>query len=214
MKPVRVLIIEDSAFMRKMITEILMSDDRIQVVGTARNGEDGLRKMKSLSPDVITLDIEMPVMDGITALENIMKTGSIPVVMLSSLTSKGAEQTILAISMGAVDFITKPSGSISLDIEVMKGEIISKVMMASQAKVKKKPTVNNQSFQIISPQQYSESIVAIGTSTGGPQALQQVLTSLPANFPVRSEEHTSELQSRGHLVCRLLLVKTKLYFIL
>lgn len=184
MKPVRVLIIEDSAFMRKMITEILMSDERIQVIGTAKNGEDGLRKIKSLSPDVVTIDIEMPVMDGITALENIMKTDPIPVVMLSSLTNKGAEQTILAISMGAVDFITKPSGSISLDIEVMKDEIISKVMMASQAKVKKKPIVNDPSFQISSPQQYSETIVTIGTSTGGPRALQQVLTSLPADFPV------------------------------
>src|SRR5699024_273963 len=183
MKPVRVLIIEDSAFMRKMITEILMSDDRIQVVGTARNGEDGLRKMKSLSPDVITLDIEMPVMDGITTLENIMKTDPIPVVMLSSLTSKGAEQTVLAISIGAVDFIAKPSGSISLDIEVMKDEIISKVIMASKTKLKKNQTVSDQSFQPISPQRYSESIVTIGTSTGGPRALQQVLTSLPADFP-------------------------------
>jgi len=183
MEPIRVLIIEDSAFMRKMISEILMTNEQIQVVGTARNGEDGLKKIKSLSPDVITLDIEMPVMDGITTLENIMKTDPIPVVMLSSLTSKGAEQTVLAISIGAVDFIAKPSGSISLDIEVMKDEIISKVIMASKTKLKKNQTVSDQSFQPISPQRYSESIVTIGTSTGGPRALQQVLTSLPADFP-------------------------------
>lgn len=183
MKPIRVLIIEDSAFMRKMISEILTSDERIHVVGTARNGEDGLKKIQTLSPDVVTLDIEMPVMDGITALENIMKTNPLPVVMLSSLTSKGADKTVLAISIGAVDFIAKPSGSISLDIDVMKDEIISKVVMASQTQTDKTSTTSDHSFQVISPQRYSDSIVTIGTSTGGPRALQQVLMSLPADFP-------------------------------
>ncbi len=183
MDQIRVLIIEDSAFMRKMITEILSSDDRIHVVGTARNGEDGLRKIKTLSPNVVTLDIEMPVMDGLTTLEKIMKTDPLPVVMLSSLTTKGADKTVLAISIGAVDFIAKPSGSISLDIDVMKDEIISKVVMASQTQVKKTSTTSTHSFQVISPQRYNESIVTIGTSTGGPRALQQVLTSLPADFP-------------------------------
>src|SRR5690625_2196903 len=160
MEPIRVLIIEDSAFMRKMISEILMSDERIHVVGTARNGEDGLKKIKTLSPDVITLDIEMPVMDGITTLEKIMKTDPLPVVMLSSQTSRGADKTVLAISIGAVDFITKPSGAISLDIEVMKDEIISKVVMASQTRLKKTSTTSDHAFQVIIPQRYSDSIVA------------------------------------------------------
>lgn len=210
MKPIRVLIIEDSAFMRKMISEILMTDKRIHVVGTARNGEDGLKKAQILSPDVVTLDIEMPVMNGIITLENIMKTNPIPVVMLSSLTSKGAEQTILAISMGAVDFIAKPSGSISLDINEMKEEIISKVIMASQTKVKKKSIVNRQSFRISSPQQYTESVLTIGTSTGGPRALQQVLTSLPADFPapILIVQHmpphfTKSLAERLNTLCRI-----------
>lgn len=210
MEPIRVLIIEDSAFMRKMISEILESDERIKVVGTARNGEDGLKKIKTLSPDVITLDIEMPVMDGITTLEKIMKADPMPVVMLSSLTSKGAEQTVLAISIGAVDFITKPSGSISLDIEVMKDEIISKVIMASKTKVKKNPTVNHQSFQTISPQRYSESIVTIGTSTGGPRALQQVLSYLPVDFPapILIVQHmppnfTKSLADRLNTLCQI-----------
>lgn len=183
MQPIRVLIIEDSAFMRKMISEILTSDKRIQVVGTARNGEDGLKKIKTLSPDVVTLDIEMPIMDGITTLEKIMETDPLPVVMLSSQTSKGAEKTILAISIGAVDFVTKPSGAISLDIEKVKDEIVSKVVMASQTQVKNAPTVNNHSIQPVRPQSYSDTIVAIGTSTGGPRALQQVLMALPASFP-------------------------------
>lgn len=181
--PIRVLIIEDSAFMRKMISEILASDHRIQVLGTARNGEDGLKKIKLLSPDVVTLDIEMPVMDGITTLEKIMKTDPLPVVMLSSLTSKGAEKTVLAISIGAVDFITKPSGSISLDINELKDEIITKVIMASQTKVKKTPTISSDTLQVVRPQRYKETIVTIGTSTGGPRALQQVLMALPADFP-------------------------------
>lgn len=183
MSPIRVLIIEDSAFMRKMITEILTSDQRIHVIGTARNGKDGLEKIKILSPDVVTLDIEMPIMDGITTLKKIMETNPLPVVMLSSQTSKGADKTVLAMSIGAVDFITKPSGAISLDINKVKDEIISKVVMAAGTQKKKTPVVSNRSFHTISPQRYNDTIVLIGTSTGGPRALQQVLTSLPKGFP-------------------------------
>lgn len=194
MTPIRVLIIEDSAFMRKMISEILSSDERIHVLGTARNGEDGLKKIKLLSPDVVTLDVEMPIMDGITTLENIIETNPLPVVMLSSLTSKGATQTIQAMSIGAVDFIAKPSGAISLNIDEIKDEIISKVVMASQTKIKKVKSIGNntsfkksftddQSNKTISKQRYNDTFVVIGTSTGGPRALQQVLTALPKDFP-------------------------------
>lgn len=184
MTQIRVLIVEDSAFMRKMLSDILSSDDRIHVVGTARNGADGLKKLESLSPDVVTLDIEMPVMDGITTLEKIMEANPLPVVMLSSLTSHGAEKTVLAISTGAVDFITKPSGAISLDIDTMKDEIITKVVTASQTSIKKTSTTSHQSLQVVSSHRYKDTIVVIGTSTGGPRALQQVLMSLPADFPV------------------------------
>lgn len=194
MTPIRVLIVEDSAFMRKMITEILSNDHRIQVLGTARNGEDGLKKIKLLSPDVVTLDVEMPIMDGITTLEKIMETDPLPVVMLSSLTGKGAAKTIQAMSIGAVDFITKPSGSISLNIEEIKEEIISKVVIASQTSLKKVESIGNNTFKKISdqkdntvktviPHRYKDTIVVIGTSTGGPRALQQTLTALPKNFP-------------------------------
>ena len=108
MKSIRVLVIDDSAFMRKVIKDMLESDQRIQVIATARNGEDGIRKIKKLSPDVVTLDIHMPVMDGITALQYIMGECPVPVVMLSSATAEGADRTLQAISNGAVDFITKP----------------------------------------------------------------------------------------------------------
>lgn len=186
MYPVRVLVIDDSAFMRKMITDLLSSDQQINVIGSARNGEDGLRKMKELSPDVITLDVEMPVMDGITTLNHIMDISPIPVIMLSSLTSEGSFKTIQAISNGAVDFVEKPSGAISLDIEKIKQELIRKVLAASKAKVSKhlkKPDENtitsvNQSFA----KEHPQTLIAIGTSTGGPRALQRVLTDLPNDF--------------------------------
>ncbi|MFZ3576626.1 protein-glutamate methylesterase/protein-glutamine glutaminase [Virgibacillus sp. DJP39] len=183
----RVLVIDDSAFMRKMITDLLSSNEQIEVVGTARNGEDGLKKIKELSPHVVTLDVEMPVMDGIATLKNIMDTNPIPVIMLSSITKEGSTKTIQAISNGAVDFIQKPSGSISLDIDKIKEELIKKVIAAANVKVSKHPkstedvdfkTAVNQTFK----NSHAQTIVAIGTSTGGPRALQRVLTDLPDDF--------------------------------
>ncbi|WP_099158116.1 protein-glutamate methylesterase/protein-glutamine glutaminase [Virgibacillus ndiopensis] len=187
MNPIRVLVIDDSAFMRKMISDILSSENRIEIIGTARNGEDGIKKINELAPDVVTLDVEMPKMDGISALQKIMETNPLPVVMLSSVTMEGARKTVQAISTGAVDFISKPSGAISLDIATIKEEIISKVVTASQVKLsKKKPEITHVNSGIREPvsysQKHSRSIVAIGTSTGGPRALQRVLTDLPDDF--------------------------------
>lgn len=183
MKQIRALVIDDSAFMRKMLSDILESDHRIKVVGTARNGEDGLRKIKALSPDVVTLDIEMPVMDGLTTLQKIMESKPTPVVMISSLTQKGAVQTFQAISMGAIDFITKPSGSISLDIDKVKDEIISKVVVASEVRLDNHSSQRQHRPVLRKTLPYHRSIVSIGTSTGGPKALQQVLKDLPKDFP-------------------------------
>src|SRR5690625_3284271 len=122
-KKVRVLIVDDSAFMRKIISDILESDPRIEVVDRARNGKDALEKIELLSPDVVTLDIEMPIMDGLTTLEIIMSTKPLPVLMISSSTTKGADKTLRAMSIGAVDFITKPSGPISLDIQIGRAHV-------------------------------------------------------------------------------------------
>ncbi|MFD2925543.1 protein-glutamate methylesterase/protein-glutamine glutaminase [Halobacillus naozhouensis] len=185
MKLIKVLVVDDSAFMRKMITDLLEKDKRIKVVGTARNGKESLIKAKDLLPDVITMDIEMPVMDGLTALAHMMKEKPKPVVMLSSLTSEGADSTLKAMSLGAVDFVLKPSGSISLDIEKVEKELHSKVITASKASLPKRFSTKKLSpLQIpLKVNNNQHSIVAIGTSTGGPRALQEVITHLPADFP-------------------------------
>lgn len=190
MEQIHVLVIDDSAFMRKMISDIIESDPRLQVIGTARNGETGIQKMKELSPDVITMDVNMPVMDGIHALQEIMRTNPVPVIMLASQTANVTENTIKAIENGAVDFIMKPSGEISLNIEMIKNEIISKIIAASFArlstdyKLEKINLVTQQTACFIQPPRTpnKQTIVLLGTSTGGPRALQKVLTSLPKDF--------------------------------
>lgn len=109
----KVLVVDDSAFMRKLISEFLTSTKQLEVIGIARNGEDAIAKIKRLRPDVVTLDVEMPKMNGIDALRRIMEECPVPVVMLSSTTLDGAEETVKAMELGAVDFVTKPSGTIS-----------------------------------------------------------------------------------------------------
>ncbi|MYL70995.1 chemotaxis-specific protein-glutamate methyltransferase CheB [Halobacillus litoralis] len=184
MKQLRVLIVDDSAFMRRILTDILEKDYRIMVVGTARNGKDCLDKLDTLRPDVVTMDIEMPVMDGLEALQKIMESSPLPVVMVSSLTQEGAESTMKAMSLGAVDFIQKPSGSISLDMEKVDKDVVRKVLIAGEAKVKPPSTIIS-SKKVRAPDDMKEEghLIAVGTSTGGPRALQEVLTSLPGNLP-------------------------------
>src|SRR5699024_8827211 len=169
----------DSAYMRKLITEILSSDERIKVIGTARNGEDGLQKINQLLPDVVTLDVEMPIMDGITTLKKIMQTRPLPVVMLSSASGQGRSKTAEAISNGAVDFIKKPSGPISLDLDKIKQEIIMKVLAAASLNGINGANNNNNLFPTLQTRKYAKTMIAIGTSTGGPRALQRVLSDLP-----------------------------------
>ncbi|WP_342770177.1 chemotaxis response regulator protein-glutamate methylesterase [Oceanobacillus chungangensis] len=194
MKPIRVIIIDDSAFMRKVITDILSSDPRIEVVSTARNGEDGLKKIEMFNPDVVTMDIHMPVMDGIDALQEIMLKNPLPVVMLSSVSEEGASSTIEAISKGAVDFIMKPSGPISLNLTSIKEEIIRTVITAWQVNFNKSKQLrkfNTVTTRKTAKKIFDNTIIAIGTSTGGPRALQQVLTDLPGDFipPILIVQH-------------------------
>lgn len=195
MNDIKVLVVDDSAFMRKMISNILENHIKINVIATARHGQDALDKIREFNPDVVTLDIEMPVMDGITALKHIMKDFPRPVIMLSSLTKEGADKTLESMELGAVNFIPKPSGSISLNIHEKEDEIISKVLEASVVKMDqiKKPIVKNPVVRIPKPiinkeyphvsTQSSNVLIGIGTSTGGPRALQQVVTHLPKNLP-------------------------------
>lgn len=198
MERVRVLVVDDSAFMRKMITDILNSDDRIKVIDTARNGKDGIEKIRRLKPDVVTMDITMPVLDGISALKEIMMTMPVPVIMLSSKSDYGTEHTINALDNGAVDFIMKPSGEISLNIEAIQEEIISKVIAAKDVGIPPARSVkDNPSPTLLSsylpPTRKARdySLIAIGTSTGGPRALQRIISDLPGDFqtPILIVQH-------------------------
>ncbi|CDQ19724.1 two-component system, chemotaxis family, response regulator CheB [Halobacillus karajensis] len=183
MKRVKVLVVDDSAFMRRILSDILKKEPRIDVVSTARNGKEGVEKIKGLTPDVVTLDIEMPVMGGLEALTYIMKQAPIPVVMVSSLTKEGAARTLEAIHLGAVDFIHKPSGAISIDMKSMDKEIIKKILTAGKARVSPFNDRLNRQVDLPEDIQTQGNIIAIGTSTGGPRALQQVLRTLPCNLP-------------------------------
>lgn len=185
---IKVMVVDDSAFMRKVITDILKEDEEIEIIETARNGLDALEKLERVSPDVITLDIEMPVMDGIATLKEIINKHNIPVVMLSSLTVEGADATLKALELGAVDFITKPNNIFGLNKKEEKNKLIEKVKVASKViKASKafpsivKPSTINRTFDF-NRERKTGSIIAIGTSTGGPRALQSVIPQLPSEI--------------------------------
>ncbi|SFP08146.1 protein-glutamate methylesterase/protein-glutamine glutaminase [Salibacterium halotolerans] len=186
---IRVLVVDDSAFMRKLISDYINEDPDMTAADTARNGKDALEKARNGRFDVITLDVEMPEMDGMEALCSIMETCPHPVIMVSSLTRKGAQQTITALESGAVDFVAKPSGSISLDLHHVKEEIIEKIRTAAQVEVKQK---NEPPASTVMHKAQDEpdgiflegkKTVAIATSTGGPKALQVLLSDLPKDLP-------------------------------
>ena len=183
---------DDSAFMRQHLKAILELDRYLEVIGTARNGEEAVQKVKELHPDVITLDINMPVMDGLTALAHIMGEWPTPTVMVSSLSQEGALATFEAIELGAVDFIAKASGTVSLDIEDQAKEIITKVKAAARAKLRHRTTPNPPAKKVVgydknlssqSVDIYAQKIVAIGVSTGGPRTLLDILPLLPTDLP-------------------------------
>lgn len=186
---IRVLIVDDSPFMRRILSDILKLDKDIIVVGQANNGKEALEKIPTLNPDVITMDIEMPIMDGITALEYIVKDHNIPVVMISSLTEEGATLTLKALDIGAIDFIPKPKNIFSLSDRFTKMEIINKVKEASRSKINLKyegKKISTSSINYLKPSKWNnekfEYIIAIGTSTGGPRALQSVIPLLPEDI--------------------------------
>lgn len=196
----KILIVDDSAFMRRVLSDIINSDDRCTVVGVACNGKEGLEKIELLDPDVITLDVEMPVMDGLSMLEILMKNKFKPVVLLSSLAKDGAETTLKALDLGAIDFVCKPQNIFKVNTIEMKTEIISKVITASEISKPLKFVSNlqkNQSYKvpnsIFTPQNEAKKnkiigsmlmkkIVALGISTGGPKALQEVIPYIPSNI--------------------------------
>lgn len=188
MKKIRVLIVDDTALMRKIISDILKRDPEIEVVGTAPDGYLAIRKIKRLKPDVVTMDVEMPRMDGLTALSKIMEENPLPVIMVSSHTYEGAKITLEALELGAFDFIPKPTGIKSEAFEIIADSLIKKVKAAAMAKIEKKQvgeeTKGTVSSENLSEEKFSVDIVGIGISTGGPPSLRTIFKKFPGDYPV------------------------------
>ncbi|MTI48012.1 protein-glutamate methylesterase/protein-glutamine glutaminase [Sporosalibacterium faouarense] len=197
---IKVFVVDDSAFMRRIISDILSLDEEIEVIGTGKNGKDALEQLKVIKPDIVTLDVEMPVMDGIETLREIMSNYEIPVVMLSSITVEGAEATLKALELGAIDFITKPSSIFDMDSDSKKTELIDKIKGIAKVKIPpkaptKKPAKiperkstrrsifnRSKSTGFIKRDEKVANLIAIGTSTGGPRALQSVIPYFNKNI--------------------------------
>ena len=188
MKPtrVRVLVVDDSALMRKLIPQILEADDSIEVVGTAMDGNFGLKKIEELKPQVVTLDLEMPGMNGIDMLRQVMrKLYPVPVIVVSSHSTEGASITLKALGFGAFDFVAKPR-DVSTRMPEIAAELIAKIKAAANSKsIAVKPLASTMQYgkAPVASTQAPTKIVAIGVSTGGPHALQYVFSQLPADFP-------------------------------
>ena len=180
---IRVLIVDDSAIMRKLIADILKKDPQIEIVGQADNGKRAIELARLLKPDVITLDIEMPVMDGLTALKYLKKEiPSAKVIMFSSLTQEGAKATLEALSLGAFDFVPKPSTKSFLEsVKKIEEELLPKIKGATE-QLKRKPLSISKPIARIRAGLYR--VLGIGVSTGGPQTLSEIFKNLPSNFQV------------------------------
>lgn len=230
---IKLLVVDDSALMRKYLTEMFKEEGDFEIF-SAFNGKDALDKIKENKPDVITMDINMPEMDGITCLSHIMNENPIPVVMVSSLTDKDAEVTLEALSLGAVDYVTKPGGSISVNLKDIQSQIVQKVRAATRSRLRppKKAGVIDRSteYQVDDRQRFGSSaqpiaksdgnvkgVVLIGAASGGPQAVEDVLSALPANFglPVVVAQHmmegfTKTFADRLNRICKLPVVEVGL----
>jgi two-component system, chemotaxis family, protein-glutamate methylesterase/glutaminase len=223
----RLLIVDDSALMRRLLTDIFGSEPDFHVAA-ARDGNEAIAKLHTYKPDVITLDVHMPGMDGIACLDRIMVERPTPVVMISALTEEGAEETLEALSLGAVDFAPKPAGALSLEIEKIADEIVAKVRQASKVRLSKASRLSER-LQLRTHQRASrqpknivtrslkglsrltgQGLVLVGTSTGGPPALDKLLVPLPKNFawPILIAQHmpstfTGPLARRLDRICAL-----------
>jgi len=216
--PYKVLIVDDSALMRQLLTKILSSDPELEVVGTAGDPFVAKEKIIALKPDVLTLDIEMPRMDGLTFLEKLMRGHPMPVIMISSLTAKGAETTLRALSLGAIDYVSKPKLDVSNGTIEQAEEIVAKVKAAVRARVRtasetaaQPSTLAEKTYQFSA----THKIVAIGASTGGTEALKELLSPLPADFPGivivqhMPEAFTRQFAERLDSLCKLRVQEAK-----
>jgi two-component system chemotaxis response regulator CheB len=180
-KKIKVFIVEDSILMQKILRDILLSDPHIEIVGNTRFGKEALEKIPQFSPDIVTLDINLPDMDGLAVLKKIMEGFPTRVVMLSAYTQKGADTTLRALELGAMDFIPKPSGEVSLDLYKFKEEIISKVKLVATIDLNKFIC----GFKGIAPHKEVlsiEKIAVIGASVGGPAAILEIMSQLPSSI--------------------------------
>ncbi len=191
---IKVLIVDDSAVIRTVLSEILNSAGDIEVIGTAQDPIFAKAKLNSLQPDVITLDVEMPRMDGLTFLEELMRTRPIPVLMVSSLTQKACDTTLRALELGAIDYVAKPAIGIADGVEALAQEIIDKVRIAAKARIRfsgrpegaalpLQPAGPKASALDTTRMATTDKLIAIGASTGGTQAITEVITQLPSSVP-------------------------------
>jgi two-component system chemotaxis response regulator CheB len=227
---IRVLIVDDSAFMRKALENMLTGEADIEIVGFGSNGEQAIEMAKRLKPDVMTLDVEMPQMDGISALQRIMKEAPLPVIMVSSLTQEGADTTLRALELGAVDFIPKEKSYGSIGILKITNEIRSKIRrfgrdksIIHRAVFRPRPAgtgtataAGAQPAHKTSNISTHKKIVALGTSTGGPQSLQRVIPLLPENLgvPILIVQHmppnfTQSLATRLNTLSKVTVVEAQ-----
>ena len=189
---IKVFIIDDSAVIRALLTEILNSAPDIEVVGSAADPIFAKNKLASLMPDVITLDVEMPRMDGLTFLQELMHTNPVPVVMVSSLTQRACDTTLRALELGAIDYVTKPSIDISDGLAELGSEIVRKVRIAAKARIRRSPQLPSAPYAVpllkvdaldTSKMVTTDKLIAIGASTGGTQAISEVLLGMPESVP-------------------------------
>ncbi|MDH5832635.1 protein-glutamate methylesterase/protein-glutamine glutaminase [Luteimonas kalidii] len=184
-RPIRVLVVDDSALVRALMSELLGDDPGIEVVGTAADPYIAREKIKQLSPDVLTLDVEMPRMDGLTFLRNLMRLRPMPVLMVSSLTEAGATVTLDALALGAVDFIAKPKIDVARGLAGYGPMLVEKIKQAATARVARTTATSAPAPPLEGPLGYrtTERLLAIGASTGGTEAIREVLEQMPADAP-------------------------------
>jgi len=194
MKMIKVLIVDDSSFMRKLLRDILEANPDIKIVGMAKNGEEAIEMNETLNPDVITMDVEMPVMNGIEAVEKIMKTNPKPIIMLSAHTKENAKITMEALEKGAFDFIPKPGGEVSLNLLNISEEITEKIKAAYYANLPALKEIKYTPTKFIRPMVSTFKVVVIGSSTGGPKALSYIIPKIPREFeaPIIVVQHMPE----------------------
>lgn len=189
---IRVLVADDSAVMRTVLSRMLESSPTVRVCGTARNGLEAVEKIKLLKPDVVTLDVRMPVLDGIEALKRIMGECPCPVIMVSSCTQQGAEATLEALSAGAFDYVRKEDLQSDADMARLQQKLLEKIEAAVQSAVLTSPRFSqSRTFALRRRSQVVPRIAVIGTSTGGPKALQTIIPKLPADtsIPILVVQH-------------------------